>query len=56
MKKKEIIIDCMADASNLDWIRAARLADKAKKGDKEAQRLLDLMEADEVIIHKPKKK
>ena len=45
----EIEFNLAADAANDDWIRAARLLDKAKKGDKKAAEILKKLEETPVV-------
>lgn len=47
-KRKVWVID---DAANGDWIRAARLAKKAREGDKEAAKELEKLENTKLVTY-----
>lgn len=47
-KRKVWVID---DAANGDWIRAARLAKRAREGDKEAENKLKEMENTKLVTY-----
>lgn len=43
-KNGTVTINLDADAANADWIRASRLQEKAKNGDKKAEKALAILE------------